>query len=556
MKKWMKNFGLCLVLTLSLVAQAEDYTYTTNNGTITITKYTGSGGVISIPSVIGGKAVTSIGSSAFDNCASLVSVTIPNSVTNVGASAFRWCTGLTSVVIPSSVSSIGDYAFQYCGYLENIVIPASITRIGEGTFASCGLQSITIPNSVTSIGDHAFQYCYLLQSVTIPNGVTIIGDYAFANCQGLQSVAIPNSVLRIGAWAFYDCGTNLTSVVIGANVVSIGESAFERTSLTNITIPKSVIEIGDGALAGTYWNVTEIAVADDNPAYTSIEGVVLSKDQTVLVQCPRGKAGSYTVSDSITSIRPKAFFNCYDLTNIIVGGHVASIGSNAFYYCYNLTRVCFKGDAPSIGADAFLYTDKATIYYLAGATGFTQPWAGRPTALWNFGSPYLLSVKNGSGDGFYTNGQIVSITADSPVGDEVFVGWTGATQYVQSVTSPTTSVAMPPAGIMLAAKYEVDLSVGITVTNVVVTPRWPWNGKVDIAYEVQAIDTKTNLWVSFSGHDTDRNIVVPIKTLAGDGADGNVQTGRRRVTWDAAVDAPGTNAAAFTVTVTVINRKI
>ena len=84
-------FGLA-IFTLSV--QAEEYNYTTNNGTITITKYTGSGGDVTIPSTINGLPVTSIGFGAFQGCSSLTSVTLGNSVTSIGINAFHNCTSL------------------------------------------------------------------------------------------------------------------------------------------------------------------------------------------------------------------------------------------------------------------------------------------------------------------------------------------------------------------------------------------------------------------------------------------------------------------------------
>ena len=174
--------------------------------------------------------VTSIGSSAFDLCSGLTSITIPNSVTSIGDNAFRSCSGLSSITIPNSVTTIGDQAFSSCSGLSSITIGNSVTTIGNAAFFDCSsLTSITIPNSVTSIGGWAFRQCSGLTSIhisdlawwcntdfsssglldnvhhlylgdqeitnlVIPEGVTTISSYSFWNCAYITSVTIPNSV--------------------------------------------------------------------------------------------------------------------------------------------------------------------------------------------------------------------------------------------------------------------------------------------------------------------------------------------------------------------------
>ena len=86
--KSLRLTALAIVLSAPPMLQAEDYTYTTNNGTITITGYTGVGGAVIIPDTINGLPVTSIGDSAFSSRDGLTSVTIGNSVTSIGDSAF------------------------------------------------------------------------------------------------------------------------------------------------------------------------------------------------------------------------------------------------------------------------------------------------------------------------------------------------------------------------------------------------------------------------------------------------------------------------------------
>jgi hypothetical protein len=77
-----------LLVVLAAVAQAQDYTYTTNNGTITITGYIGPGGAAAIPSTINSLPVTAIGEYAFADIATVTNIAVPDCVTNVASGAF------------------------------------------------------------------------------------------------------------------------------------------------------------------------------------------------------------------------------------------------------------------------------------------------------------------------------------------------------------------------------------------------------------------------------------------------------------------------------------
>jgi hypothetical protein len=86
---------------------------------------------------------------------------IPDSVTKIGGkAAFENCAGLRSITIPNSVIKIGGEAFDGCTRLTSVTISDSVTKIGRRAFSGCtGLTSITIPNSVTEIGWRAFSGC-------------------------------------------------------------------------------------------------------------------------------------------------------------------------------------------------------------------------------------------------------------------------------------------------------------------------------------------------------------------------------------------------------------
>ena len=131
---------------------------------------------------------TIIGNSAFYNCKSLTSITIPNNVTNIEDLAFAGCNKLSSVTIPNSVISIGNSVFNGCNSLTSATIGNSVTSIGNYAFQNTRITSIIIPNSVTSIGSYAFYACTGLTSITIGNSVTSIGGAAFSSCSGLVSI--------------------------------------------------------------------------------------------------------------------------------------------------------------------------------------------------------------------------------------------------------------------------------------------------------------------------------------------------------------------------------
>ena len=71
--------------------QNIDYEYSVlDDGTVEITKYTGSESKIAVPDEIDSKSVTKIGSGAFSRCAKLESITIPDSVSKIGNKAFGY----------------------------------------------------------------------------------------------------------------------------------------------------------------------------------------------------------------------------------------------------------------------------------------------------------------------------------------------------------------------------------------------------------------------------------------------------------------------------------
>ena len=115
-------------------------------------------------------------------------------------------------------------------------------------------------------------------------------------------------------------------------------------------------------------------------------------------------------------------------------------------------------------------------------------------------------------------------------------------------------MSMKTTMIALAALAMSGTTVeaAVSVSNVVCTQQYPWNGKVDIDYEVFADDPAADVWVYATGFDKDANVSMGVRAISGDGANAPVKPGKHRMTWDVTSDYPGFNTTKFTVKMTAI----
>ena len=260
---------LCAAL-LPAVAQAQ-FIFTTNSGAITITRYTGSGGDVTIPSMTNGWPVTSIGDYAFYNHSSLTSVTIPTNVTSIGSYAFCDCSGLTSVTIPNSVTNMGSGAFEECYGLTNLTIGTSVTSIGDSAFYDCsGLTSVTIPNSVTSIGSEAFFNCYGLTAAYFQGNAPPDNGYAFYNDSSATVYYLPGTT----GWeaTFGSCPTALWAlpypVILSGNTnLGVRNNQFGFTVSWATNVP--VIVLAATNLANPVWTPVSTNALTNGTSYFS-----------------------------------------------------------------------------------------------------------------------------------------------------------------------------------------------------------------------------------------------------------------------------------------------
>lgn len=115
----------------------SQFTYSIQNGCVTITSYTGKEKRVILPSEIEGYPVVAVGDRAFMDNTILCEVILPESVTSIGWFAFSGCVALENISIPASVSTICYGAFQNCR--STLTVSCAIGSYAEAYARSYGM---------------------------------------------------------------------------------------------------------------------------------------------------------------------------------------------------------------------------------------------------------------------------------------------------------------------------------------------------------------------------------------------------------------------------------
>ena len=430
-------------------------------------------------------SVTFIGDGAFYECQALTDIEIPNSITKIDYAAFFGCVGLVNLSIPNSVVDIKQCAFEDCKSLENVIIEDGDSTlkieynrynnsysgsVGEGAFYDCPLKTLYLGRNVSS--SYGRQHGYT----------------AFANKTELTSLTIGNQVTKIEADAFHGC-TNLTSVIFPQNLDEICSGAFYDCRLTGcITIPKSLTKIGAYAFSDCHFSEFHIDNLDSwcnvnlgdkysNPSYSAKNVYVNGYKLKDLV-----------IPDSITEIKPYAFYNCDSLLSVTITSGVLSIGNSAFYECEMLKTVINYSSHFSIekgswdNGDVGRYAEtviNAPNGAIVGNFVFSSV-DGKHSLVYYLGNGGEVVLPNNykensytiGKDVFYENKTITSITIPAcveSIGNNAFYGCTQLRRVINLSSLPIVSGSTDNGYVGYYAKDITTIPNGYIVGNFIFT---------------------------------------------------------------------------------------
>lgn len=385
-------------------------------------------------------SVISLGNDVFHNCSRLTEVLIPINVNSIGSSVFQDCTNLITITIPYGVTAIENYTFYGCSALESAVIPSSVGSIGRSAFEGCSMLEVTLKGSTPpTLKSNAFDTqaimnvpygsldtyqntagwdSYANQIIeTLPkspltiDGITytfiedhyVVGrrtgtniaydindtrtSYSILNeitaeLNEANGTSVP--VTEVSSYAFQDC--QATTILIPDGIVSILSGAFRRSKITSVNIPKSVTNIHGTAFQDA--PIVEFTVDENNATYSSIDGVLFSKDQTALVYYPKERPNSsYTIPANVTAIGNLAFYGHPHIAEVILPINLTSIGNSAFRECQNIKSINIPSSVSTIDSYAFLNCPLLTSVIFEGnspVSNFGQYTFGQGESIGNY----------------------------------------------------------------------------------------------------------------------------------------------------------------------------
>lgn len=254
---------------------ASDFTYTVENGEVTITDYTGTREHVLIPSEIGGQPVTALADKAFYE-KHVTTVVVPDSVKTLGEACFSGDNYMVSLTLPEDLAVLPPIALESCYSLLVFELPKGLKTIGTGAFQSIFyLTHLTIPAGVTDIEQMNFLMMYGLEEVSVAegntsftydaeNGLLITADktrllHCFFHLAPQKEIILPEGMKTIDPLAFhYD--VVVEKIVLPEGAETIGLLAFGICpKLTEIVIPQSVTAIGTVAGQAGNGSITSFA---------------------------------------------------------------------------------------------------------------------------------------------------------------------------------------------------------------------------------------------------------------------------------------------------------
>lgn len=251
------------------------------------------------------------------------------------------------------VAAIAPRAFEGCAALRRVILPESLRQIGEMAFSGCShLRLLTIPGGVQRVGTLAFAKCSQLERVRIEPGVVQLGPSCFSKCAALKRVEMPASVTQIGGGAFFGCSKELR--LYGAE----DATAAQYARLNGLTFDFQSWKDDEELVLREEEDGTLTVLGARQTAPHRIEIPTEICGRRVAAIAPKAFFASGTleqlvVGGGVREIGESAFFGCRQLVSVSFERGLEQLKDSAFAGCESLTQVTLPWGTSAVGRMAF-----------------------------------------------------------------------------------------------------------------------------------------------------------------------------------------------------------
>ncbi|KAL7717051.1 Leucine rich repeat containing protein BspA family protein [Entamoeba marina] len=309
--------------------------------------------------------VTKLGTSCFDNCKSLSSITITKHLEDMG-NTFINCITLQSILVkehintfiyevPYSISLLLKQQHINCSNIyyrkddverygkeipiicNKLFFKFNITSIGYACFSSCSnLTSIQLPVTLKSLPSHCFDSCSKLKSIDCFH-ITYLGYYCFSECNTLTSIKLSSNLKKVEPYCF---GYKLTSLSFIRNLNSIPPLTLNRLWSKKFVISSQFTSIGNSCFSNSRC-LKEISMS------TSVKLL----GHNCFSFC--SSLTSITLSCNVESLPNSCFNYCTMLSFIELPDSITRIGNGCFQQCYRLSLIYLPKNLIQLGKSCF-----------------------------------------------------------------------------------------------------------------------------------------------------------------------------------------------------------
>lgn len=354
-------------------------------------------GCESLKTILIPENVLSIGDGAFRDCSEVESIILPSGLQEIPVSLFDNCISLKEIVLPAGVRSLNESAFNNCQALESISVAETNELLStvDGVLYNKDMTQLirypagkmestfTIGQSIETISYNALFGCTHLKAIYVDerNEHYLSIDGLLYTSDKKQVVAVPT-------------GCESTMIRLPEGLEEIDLSLFEGSNVKTLYLPDSFLgnktsfngygpitldDNNSGSYPGTIvidltsaspispidiitvpidssvvvpiyyveWfngtgSIAELIVSENHPKFTSINGVLYSKDQKTLIVYPSGKTDtSFTIPSHVEIVDTYAFNKCTNLRSLTIPGNVTSASYSSIVNCPNINQISF-----------------------------------------------------------------------------------------------------------------------------------------------------------------------------------------------------------------------